>query len=148
MSGLGYGRISTLPNGSGLEYGQIISVHFTPLLACHRHLPCLDTIINRLWMGISQNTTQTLRLFLAYLERRLAYNRRNNVSLDFLVRVSDAAFLRSGTLFLLYPSSWPRPPPLRTPPLLAHPPTPLPALSLRAPALPRLPPDQRHPALP
>ena len=34
----------------------------------------------------------------AYLERRLAYNRRNNVSLDFLVRVSDAAFLKSETL--------------------------------------------------
>ena len=46
------------------------------------------------------------------------------------------------------PSSWPRPPPLRAPPLLAHPPTPLPALSLRAPALPRLPPDQRRPSLP
>jgi len=61
-------------------------------------MPYLDTIIRRLWMGISQNPTQTLRLFMAYLERRLAYNRRNNVSLDFLVRVSDAAFLKSETL--------------------------------------------------
>ena len=33
------------------------------------------------------------------------------------------------------PSSWPRPPPLRAPPLLAHPPTPL-RRSLRTPALP------------
>jgi len=102
------------------------------------HRSCLDTIISHLWMEISQNPTQTLQLFLSYLERRLANNRRNNVRLDFLVRVSDAVFLRSKTLFLPYPSSWPRLPPLRTPPLLAHPPTPLPALSLRASALPRL----------
>ena len=31
MFGLGYGRISTLLNGSGFEYGRIISVPFAPL---------------------------------------------------------------------------------------------------------------------
>ena len=56
--------------------------------------PCLYSLIIGLSVGINENPTQMLRLFLAHLGSSLPGNRENNGKSDFLQRGLEAAYQR------------------------------------------------------
>ena len=73
--------------------------------------PCLYSLIIGLSVGINENPTQTLRLFLAHLGSSLPGNRENNGKSDFLQRGLEAAYQRIERRFPPLPRLSPSAPP-------------------------------------